>query len=450
MKSPILEVLQSLANDSSRLAKEAILRNLKPNSDFWDVAKLALDPFISFYIKKIPAHTKSDNGELSLTEGLDLLSRLSSRELTGNAGIDHLVFILENVSAEDSLVIERVIAKDLKCGVSEATINKIRPNLIPTYPCMLASGFDVKLVEKVKFPALCQLKLDGMRFNAIIRDKNTIELRTRNGREVILPEGRGSSLLLDAFSRLAAKYDHDIVFDGELLVVDQAGNPLDRKTGNGILNKAVKGTLSDAEAQMIRATLWDAIPLKNFYRGVYPVPYGNRFGLLSSALAVAKGQAATGHLIDLVHTVSVNNDYEAQSEFRKWLEKGQEGTILKTLDSIWENKRSKHHIKFKGELEADLVIVDLERGTGKNAGRLGALVCESADGVIKVNVGSGYSDNQRTALWAQGHDLVGRVVTVKYNARIKDKSSKQESLFLPIFVEVRLDKNTANHSKEIQ
>ena len=450
MKSNTLDIFTNLESNSSRLAKEAILKAelVDLESGFWIAVKLALDPFVNFYIKKIPPHTKqTGQASLTLTQGLEQLRKLSNREVTGNEGIEHLKSILENVSASDSLVIERVIAKDLKCGVSEATVNKIRPEYIPTYPVMLASGYDQKLVDRVSWPALCQLKLDGMRFNAIVR-KGKVEFRSRNGREIQFPEGSASALLCDAFIGLAQSYDADYVFDGELLVVDAAGKPLDRKTGNGILNKAVKGTISEAETAQVRATLWDAIQLSHFLRGKYTVPYKTRLGQLDSIVVSASG--AIRHLISVCPGVIVNNAYEAQRYFEKEFNQGQEGSILKTLDGIWEDKRSKGQIKYKGELEAELVIVDLERGTGKNAGRLGALVCESSDGVIRVNVGSGYTDGQRSALWAQGHDLVGQIVTVKYNARIKDKNSKQESLFLPIFVELRLDKSVANSSKEIK
>ena len=91
--------------------------------------------------------------------------------------------------------------------------------------------------------------------------------------------------------------------------------------------------------------------------------------------------------------------------------------------------------------------MDWEEGTGKNKGRLGALVCESSDGKIRVNVGSGYSDEQREAY---GKQVVGKIATVKYNARIQDKGNNIESLFLPVFIELREDKDTADESIRIK
>ena len=124
---------------------------------------------------------------------------------------------------------------------------------------------------------------------------------------------------------------------------------------------------------------------------------------------------------------------------------GEEGIILKDLSGIWQNRRSKTQIKFKGELECDLKIVGVEEGTGKYAGMLGAIICESADGVVKVRVGSGFNDEQRKTYTA---DLVDKIVAVKYNMRIKNKLG-EESLFLPIFIEVRDDKDEADDSDKI-
>jgi ATP-dependent DNA ligase len=98
-------------------------------------------------------------------------------------------------------------------------------------------------------------------------------------------------------------------------------------------------------------------------------------------------------------------------------------------------------------LECDLKIVAVEEGKGKATGMLGAIICESADGIVKVNVGSGFNDAQRKQYWKE--NLVDKIVAVKYNARIKNKQG-EESLFLPVFVEIRDDKDVADSSKIIK
>jgi ATP-dependent DNA ligase len=438
----ISTIFDSLAADNSRLAKEAILTANKDNKDLQRAIKLALDPLISFYIRKIPEYNAI--GSNTLDSAMDQLqNEFCTRNVTGNAAIELLTNILGSLNEADASVIEKIIKKDLRCGVSEATANKIWPKLVSTYPVMLASGFDQKLVDKIKFPAICQLKLDGMRFNAIVRN-GKVEYRSRNGKELQIPNPD-----LDAtFVAMAACFGSNTVFDGELLVADSAGNPLDRKTGNGILSKSVKGTMSVKESKMIRATVWDYIPFSNFEMGFFNVSYEVRFDTLSTNLkSFAKVNKELKHYVDLVLTKEVNNQEEAQALFEEYLASGQEGTILKSKDAIWEDKRSKGQIKFKGELDCDLKVVDWVEGTGKNVGRLGALVCESEDGLIQVNVGSGYTDAERDSF---GREVIGKIVAVKYNARIKDRGEGIERLFLPIFIEIREDKDVADISTRIK
>ena len=80
---------------------------------------------------------------------------------------------------------------------------------------------------------------------------------------------------------------------------------------------------------------------------------------------------------------------------------------------------------------------------------LGAMVLESDDGKVRVSVGTGFTDDQRKKFFDR--NLVGKIVTVVYNSRIKDKNREDvDSLFLPRFVEIREDKDVTNTSEEIK
>jgi len=426
----ILQILNELAATSSRLEKEAILKREVNNELLKRVFFLAYDPFTQFYIRKIPKYdTKLKIDFITLDEtinGASGLVHLSSRTFTGNAGINHLQFLLSMSSADDAKVIERIIGKDLKCGASDSTANKVWPGLVHEYPCMLCTPFDEKIAAKFKFPAMAQLKMDGMRFNAIVKD-GKCEFRSRNGKEINLLGN-----LEQEFIKLAD--NEDIVFDGELLVVVE-GNIQDRQTGNGILNKAVKGTISAKEAESVQATVWDCIPYDHFIKGVGTVQYAIRFAMLQTC--------KLPHKIRLVESTVVDSLDEAQKIFEGYLSQGQEGIILKDVSGVWQDKRVKTQVKFKAELDCDLKIVAIQMGTGKYEGMVGAYICESEDGVIKVDVGSGLSDEDR-----KNFDVIGKILAVVYNARIKNKQG-EESLFLPRAVEIREDKIIADLSKNI-
>jgi ATP-dependent DNA ligase len=278
--------------------------------------------------------------------------------------------------------------------------------------------------------------MDGMRFNAIVHN-NGVEFRSRNGKELDL---KGN--LVNEFLALANGVD--CVFDGELMVMfDNDMQFADRQTGNGILNKANKGTISDAEAAMVHASLWDVIPYDDFVKGVCNVLYETRWATVQQLVT---GQSAKGKRIWSVYHKEVATLDGANEEFQRLLADGYEGIILKDRTGKWEDKRTKSQIKFKGELECDLKIVGIQEGTGKYEGMLGAILCESNDGVVKVSVGSGFNDAHRQTL---GDELIGKIVAVKYNARITNKQG-EESLFLPIFVEIRDDKDVADAAKDIK
>lgn len=424
------EFFDTLASNNSRNFKIAELEKHINNGMLRQVIRLALDPFTNFYIRKIPKYERASDNAFSLDWAIGELYRLSSRELTGNAAIDRLAYTLSMLGDDDAKVIERIIKKDLKCGVSISTANAVWSGLIPEYPCMLCSPHDEKLVNKIKFPAIVQKKEDGMRFNAIVRE-DKCEFRSRNGKEIQLL-GR----LENEFICMANGMD--VVFDGELLVASDDG-VLDRQTGNGILNKANKGTISDAEADKVIAHIWDMIPYAYFIDGEYNKPYVDRLNNLAKIVFPEK--------IELVETHIVEDMNSVQNIFNDYLANGFEGIILKDGQSIWENKRSKGQIKFKGEEECDLRIVEIEEGIGKYTGMLGAIVCESNDSILRVSVGSGFSDAQRTQY--KRNDLLGKIVAVKYNMRIKNKQG-EESLFLPVFIEIREDKDVADSIGDIK
>ena len=424
MNKDVYDILEELASDAGRKFKIDVLEQNKNNDLLKTVVFLALDPFTQFYIRKIPKYTRGIH-TVALPNAIKQLKKLKERVYTGNAAIDMLTTILESLPENDAKVVERIIQKDLKCGVAAATANAVWPGLVHEYPCMLCTASDEKLISKFEFPAMVQLKMDGMRFNAIVKD-GKVDYRSRNGKEI-----QGLQHLDEDFIRVAGS--KSIVFDGELVVNDK-GVILDRQTGNGILNKAVKGTISDLESHKIRATVWDVIDYEDFTVGYSGVPYRDRFKILENAIF--------SNAVSLVEHQVVYNITETREAFDRYLADGQEGIILKERDAPWEDKRVKHQIKFKGELECDLQIIDVQEGTGKYVGKLGAIVCQSGptdNKTITVSVGSGFSDDHRSDLWNIRDQLLGKIVALKYNSRIKNKQGG-DSLFLPIFLEIREDK----------
>ena len=134
--------------------------------------------------------------------------------------------------------------------------------------------------------------------------------------------------------------------------------------------------------------------------------------------------------------------------FAAQLKDGQEGAIIKNMNSVWVPKRSKDLCKLKEINTADMIVVDVFEGTGKYTGMLGGIVCETSDGLVQVRVGSGFSDTDRAMNKAE--DWIGNIVEVLYNTKIKSKGKDKSSLFLPRYSLTRFDKTVANTIEELK
>lgn len=435
----ILQILEDIGSDTKRSHKLSIVENNKDNELFKKVLKLALDPYIQFYIRKIPEYFLIGGKDLSWA--LSELDKISSRQLTGHAGIEHLASILSNLSEDDAIVIERIIGKDLRCGAAEGIINAVIPNFIPEYPCLLAKDYDQKSIKNIQWPATGQEKSDGGRINIHV-DGDNIVICGRSGRSIDLLGHVENDMEL-----LGKQFPYPVVFDGELLVKDEVGT-MTRRSGNGIMNKAIKGTINDEEASAVYFQLWDVIPKDQFLKEKSEDSYDVRFDLLKNAIEKVKSNKYS-----LIPYCIVNNLEEATEYFNKMLSDGKEGIILKNLkNNPWENKRSKNMLKFKALLEADMQIIGYKDGEGKFAGQVGSIEVASSDRKVEVNI-SGFSDEVRMDITNRKNELMNSIVSVKYNERIKSKEKGRQnldSLFLPRFGEFRLDKTVANSSDEIK
>ena len=72
---------------------------------------------------------------------------------------------------------------------------------------------------------------------------------------------------------------------------------------------------------------------------------------------------------------------------------GGEGVMLRRHGSLYEGKRSSSLLKVKRMQSDEAVVIDYEEGQGRNAGRVGALLCRFKDAIISL--GTGLSDQQR-------------------------------------------------------
>lgn len=424
----MLNIIDQIAATSSRLEKDAIIRGLVGEQAelFKKLAVATYTTAINYYVTKYP-RPEAHWGTVDLSTALDNLKALSSRQVTGNKALAFLTALESTLSEEDGELLYRVIQRDLRAGFTEGTVNKVWPDLIYVHPYQRCSSFNPKNLAKVKFPAYSQTKSDG-KYTDIIVEENQLRHMSRLG--TVMPFG------LSSRDRLFMKYP-GYVFMGESLARNEDGTIMPRAEGNGYLDS------SDVQPSRVVFVLWDMVPLADWKAGICNIDYKTRLNALKRAVA-EMGSAD----ILVSNTKVVNSGAEILEHFKEEVEKGEEGTVIKNQHALWKDGTSPDQIKCKIEFECELKVYQINEGTGINVGKLGAFGMQSEDGQVKVNVGTGYKQKDRSALFTDAE--IGGVWTVKANDITKDRNSETFSLFLPRAMKKRSDKTVADTYERIK
>lgn len=431
------KIIHLLEKTSSMNEKIEILKKSADNDDLKSFFNYALNPHIQFYIRKIPDYKTNYNISFNtLSHAMDALYVLQYREKTGNAAISFLSNVLSSLAPDDADMLERIIKKDPKCGVSTETVNKVWPKLIPTYQVLLASAYSEKLEDSFDWEngVFVQEKSDALRCNIIIRD-GSVQLFTRNGKELHV-QGR--------FDHLVTGYGlNNIMIDGEL-AASRDGKILDRQTSNGISNKINKNTASKEECDIMSLYCWDVIDIDEFDNKFSDTPYEKRFETLKCMVTGVEG-------LIVIDSWIVYSKEEAKAIYKRLVSEGKEGTLIKARDMLWEDTRSKKQMKAKEVIEAEFLCIGVEEGTkgSKYEGKLGNIIIQTSCGKLVSSCGSGFSDQQRIDFWNDQSLILNKIVSLEFNKLSKNKNNNDVSLFLPIFIEVRFDKETANSLEEV-
>jgi DNA ligase-1 len=187
--------------------------------------------------------------------------------------------------------------------------------------------------------------------------------------------------------------------------------------------------------------LFDIVPLAEFQTGKSVMGQRRRSKLLSSMKPTFD---RVGNIGVIPQTEVDLDGYVGELQFKEFnqqaITEGYEGIMIKDADAKYECKRSVSWLKMKPFIEVSLAVVATEEGTGKNQGRLGALICEGEDDgkTIHVNVGSGFTDEQRTEYWDDKESMVGQIVEIRADAATKSQDSETVwSLRFPRFLRFR-------------
>ena len=430
MSDPCYSVISSLEDHASRLNKEQIIAAQAElgNPEFFAGCRLALDSMITFGLKQIPEKTDEDGTGIDWDTFNGVAQRLRNRDLTGNDARDAVAALTKQATKRQwNGWYRRILIKDLRCGVSEKTINKVVSKVnaayvIPVFSCQLAhdsANHESKVVGK----KYIEVKLDGVRVLAIVYPNGHVTLFSRNGKQL-----DNFPLVVEQLSAVANQFTEPMVLDGEIMsssfqdLMKQVHRKSNVQSSDAVLN------------------LFDIIKLSDFETGISKVGQEDRSKAVYDWHKLNKdvlpNVAVVGHeLVDL-------DTLDGQKRYREINEAaiagGYEGIMLKEVNAPYECKRSAAWLKLKPFIEVSLEVIAVEEGTGKNEGRLGALICEGIDDGkrILVNVGSGFSDEQRIDYWNNWGKMVGMVAEVRADA-ITQNQDGTYSLRFPRFLRFR-------------
>ncbi len=186
--------------------------------------------------------------------------------------------------------------------------------------------------------------------------------------------------------------------------------------------------------------LFDFLPLSAFEKGKYNVKQVDRMTKLKAWKDLWDEETANIQILD--HE-EVDLDTDAGRKTFKQINQraidgGYEGIMIKDPNAPYECKRTTSWLKLKPFIEVSLEVKEVEIGTGRNEGRLGAFVCEGIDDGrnISVNVGSGFSDSDRDSYWEGREKIVGKIVEVRADAVTQNQDGSY-SLRFPRFLRFR-------------
>ena len=430
--------IRDLESSDSRLHKEKVIEKAlmaaklgSANAQcFLFNCYQAYNPYYTFHVKQVPESEGIEHAENPWPVFWGLLEGLRTRSFSGHRARDA---ILETMKRFDSLewnnLCRRVLIKDLRCGISEKTLNKVLGRTewkIPVFSCQLAQD-STDQPKKLKGIKRLECKLDGVRVLAVVQGTD-VTLYSRNGKEfenfpqiAQAIEDNRKALGLPNHTSYSFVLDGEIVGESFQKLMKQAHRKSDAVTDGMVYH------------------VFDIIPLDSFVEGHYNAQQHKRIEMLERVRArlPADGPIQIMNGLDVDLDTAEGHDI-MQRYAEAAVEGGFEGIMIKSMDAPYLCKRTDSWMKWKPTITVDLKIVGFEQGTGRNADRLGAIICEGDDNGrhICVNVGSGLSDGDRDEYWRSRDLLLGHLVEIQADAVTQNQDGSY-SLRFPRFLRFR-------------
>lgn len=417
--STIAAFIEEMKATSSTNDKKAIIQ--KYDSPFFrKLLNYTYNPFKKYYVTSDNLKKRSELCFNNYDNNLfQLLDDLNDRNITGNDAIACVNgFIARN--KDHAEIIYDVIDRNLKTRATTTLINNVLPSTIPTFDVALALPYDEKTKKKVDFNRdtwFMSRKLDGIRCISIFDGEGKVKFYSRAGNEFLT-----LSVLAADLEKLGLKNQ---VIDGEICLVDENG----KEDFQGIIKQIGR---KDHTIQNPMYLMFDMLTLDDFLSGTSTETFGTRSGRLFW-LDNDNDLKYAVHLNQL----RVTGDEDVQNYMATARREGWEGLMLRK-DSVYIGKRSNEILKVKEMHDAEYTVLDVETAIQRviiDGAEVEELMLKNA--IIehkgnRVQVGSGFSLEQRRFFRDNPQELIGKTITVQYFEETTDQHGNN-SLRFPVF-----------------
>ena len=411
----IVQLLKKIKTTSGTNDKKSILEENKDNDLLKKVLLYGLDPFTPFNVVKVPKTKTRYPAETEATRWdsfFNIADLCANRTYTGNFAIQMMSDAFCIATEEEEKWMRKILKKHLAIGASTKSVNKVFPNLVPTFEVSLAQKFEMKRIDGMDVIAI-EPKLDGIRCFAIVQE-GRCQLFARSGKLIPNFDNTIGAELLKL---------GDGCYDGELMGEDFIS----------IMRQAYRK--EDVNTSGTYLAVFDYLPLSEWKSGSTEMSCHDRFETLLDMLYVKHSCIDHNIIRPVERQYLTNPTFEEIKEVHdEYIKEGFEGAMIKDMNAPYRFGRGFEVMKLKAFLDADIVIKYLTEGTGKHAGKLGSVTAEFEG--VEVSIGSGFSDELRERIWSDKDSFIGRTIEVRYQEVTPDGS-----LRFPTFVCFRNDRD---------
>jgi DNA ligase-1 len=452
----LAKLVDELRTTNSSNGKKAILPK---HESCKELISLIMNPLIPFNLKSatVKKMMKQKKFQTSMKECeikeyakiKNLLSDLSTREISGHDGIRSTIQFIENCGEKYTNLIFEALDKKLKVGMGASTINKIWPNTIPEFSVALADKYDESMHKKV-FEAsdnfYISRKLDGVRCLGFVKlikpGKINATFYSRQG-NLYETLSKVESEFQQRFSEYGALYEKlgtkCLVFDGEICKMGNDGS----EDFKEIMKEVRKKNFTVKNPKYL---LFDCLTEQEFLSKTSEVSFIDRIFRMKKMMT----EQTKKNIIEIVDQIECNPKTFAELS-QKSVDCGWEGLMLRK-DTNYKGKRSKDILKVKQFQTEEYRVIEIETGPYQVVNKKTGLeeTIDTMTNVIieheplkdgkyrecvgkkRVSVGSGFSVDERKEFYKNPSKIVGKLISVQFFEETQ-RSDGSVSLRFPTF-----------------